>query len=79
VAPSQSAFIATPEKAFLDLAYLTPHADTEKYLYELRLQNIDQVDRFSLLEYAKVSGRKKLIRAAEAFIQLADAERYEDL
>lgn len=79
VAPSQFAFIATPEKSFLDLAYLTPNSDTEKYLYELRLQNLDQVNRFSLVEYAEVSGSKKLIRAAEAFIQLADAERYEDL
>ncbi|NOR11986.1 MAG: hypothetical protein GQ545_01910 [Candidatus Aminicenantes bacterium] len=79
VTPSQFAFIASPEKAFLDLAYLTPHSDSEKYLYELRLQNIDQVDRFSLLEYAKVSDSKKLIRAAKMLIQLADAERYEDL
>ena len=79
VAPSQFVFVAIPEKAFLDLVYLTPNSDTEKYLYELRLQNLDQVNRFSLLEYAEVSGSKKLIRAAEAFIQLADAERYEDL
>jgi predicted transcriptional regulator of viral defense system len=79
VAPSQFAFVAIPGKAFLDLVYLTPHSDSEKYLYELRLQNLDQVNRFSLLEYAEVSGSKKLIRAAKAFIQLADAERYEDL
>jgi predicted transcriptional regulator of viral defense system len=79
VAPSQFAFIANPEKAFLDLAYLTPHSDSEEYLYELRLQNLDQVDRFSLQEYAEVSGSKKLVRAAEAIIQMADAERYEDL
>ena len=79
IAPSQFAFIATPEKAFLDLTYLTPGADSEKYMYELRLNNLDQVDRFSLLEYAKVSGSKKLIRAAKRLIQLADAERYEDL
>ena len=33
----QQAFIATPEKALLDLAHLTPHSDSPNYLAELRL------------------------------------------
>jgi hypothetical protein len=32
----QSAFVATPEKALLDLVYLTPGADDPDYLAELR-------------------------------------------
>ena len=39
VGEGQSAFIATPEKALLDLLYLTPGSDNPDYLGELRLQN----------------------------------------
>lgn len=37
VAPQQEAFVATPEKALLDLLYLTPYSDDVDYLRELRL------------------------------------------
>ena len=37
VAPQQHAFVATPEKALLDLLYLTPYSDNADYLRELRL------------------------------------------
>jgi len=37
----QSAFIADPEKALLDLVYLTSGSDNMDYLTELRLQNVD--------------------------------------
>ena len=37
VAPQQQAFVATPEKALLDLLYLTPQSDSMSYLRELRL------------------------------------------
>jgi len=36
----QQAYIASPEKALLDLIYLTPEADHLEYLQELRLQNL---------------------------------------
>jgi len=35
VAPRQSAFVASPEKALLDLVHLTPGADDEDFLREL--------------------------------------------
>jgi len=79
VASSQFAFIGTPEKAFLDLVYLTPNADTEGYLNELRLQNLDRANRSLLMEIAQSSGSPKLIRAAKRFIYLADEEGYEEL
>ena len=39
VAPRQFAFVASPEKALLDLIHLTPGGDSEDYIRELRLQN----------------------------------------
>ena len=41
---NQRTFIATPEKALLDLVYLEPGADTHDYLSELRLNNLEQLD-----------------------------------
>ena len=39
----QSALIATPEKALLDLIYLQPGGDSPAYLKELRLQNTENL------------------------------------
>jgi hypothetical protein len=36
----QKAFVATPEKALLDLIHLHVDADSPEYLQELRLQNL---------------------------------------
>jgi predicted transcriptional regulator of viral defense system len=40
----QQAFIASPEKALLDLVYLEPGGDTPDYLTELRLTNLERLD-----------------------------------
>ena len=40
VAARQFAFVASPEKALLDLVYLTPGADSQDYLRELRLREL---------------------------------------
>ncbi|RME01181.1 MAG: hypothetical protein D6814_02035, partial [Calditrichaeota bacterium] len=40
VTRGQSALVATPEKALLDLIHLQPQADSREYLQELRLQNL---------------------------------------
>ena len=79
VTSSQFAFVATPEKAFLDLVYLTPRSDTNAYLKELRLENLNKINRLLLMEIARSSGSPKLIRSAQRFIRLAEAERYEEL
>ena len=50
--PAQFAFIATPEKALLDLLYLTPGSDTAGYTKELRLQNSDTINLNRLSEIA---------------------------
>jgi hypothetical protein len=67
----QRAFVATPEKALLDLIYLTPGGDRDPYLHELRLQNLGQLNLSELNELASRSGRPKLKRAAENITILA--------
>ncbi len=64
VAARQFAFVASPEKALLDLVYLTPGADSQDYLRELRLQSSEAMDMSTLDELARRSGKAKLVRAA---------------
>lgn len=64
VAPRQFVFVASPEKALLDLVYLTPGADSAGYLRELRLQNVGAIRLPVLEELAQRSGKPKLVRAA---------------
>lgn len=64
VTPRQSAFVAGPEKALLDLVHLTPGADSSAYLEELRLQPWDAIDGDVLTKLAERSGKPKLRRAA---------------
>jgi len=64
-APARSFFIASPEKALLDLLYLTPGSDDPAYLEELRLQNRDRLDRKHLRDIIRRTGRPKLARALD--------------
>lgn len=61
----QTAFIAKPEKALIDLLYLTPGSDDAAYIKELRLQNLDNLDFKELQKIARQSGSPKLIRSAK--------------
>jgi hypothetical protein len=74
VAPRQFAFVASPEKALLDLVYLTPGADSSDYLRELRLQNSAAINLSALDELAERSGKPKLVRAARLARPLFAAE-----
>lgn len=77
----QQALVATPEKALLDLVYLQPDGDTQEYLQELRLQNLDRLNLDDLRKQAETADKPKLQRAAEVISALAEAEPhdYEDL
>lgn len=75
----QRAFVATPEKALLDLAYLTPGADNYNFLAELRLQNLEQLDINTMLELADKSKSAKLCRTAKLTARLTQEESAEDL
>ncbi len=77
VSPGQRAFVATPEKALLDLIHLQPDGDAPEYLRELRLQNLDRLDVERLEQQAGLSGSPKLRRAAVTVAQLASVEETE--
>lgn len=70
----QRAWIARPEKALLDLAYLFPGADSLQYLRELRLQNLDRLDLHLLEQWAERSTRPKLMRAVANLRELIRSE-----
>lgn len=81
VGDGQRAFVATPEKALLDLIYLQSGGDAPEYLAELRLQNLDRLDLTELDRLAERIGSHKLQRAAAHVRALAqnEAEAYEAL
>ncbi|MEM7114577.1 MAG: hypothetical protein AAF614_19225 [Chloroflexota bacterium] len=68
------AYIATPEKALLDLIYLQPRGDSVAYIETLRLQNLEILDIERLHQLAVQSGKPKLRRAADVIMQLAEDE-----
>ena len=77
VSPGQRVFVASPEKALLDLVYLTAGGDSPDYLRELRLQNLDQVDLETLRRRAALAESPKLRRASEVIVELARSEALE--
>lgn len=81
VSPGQRAFLASPEKALLDLVYLHPDGDEPAYLQELRLQNLERLDLDALQRMAGQAGKPKLQRGAAFVTRLAraEAEEYEVL
>jgi predicted transcriptional regulator of viral defense system len=74
VAPNQLAFVAVAEKALLDLVYLTPGADTDSYLRELRLQHTEAIDGETLEKLAERIGKPKLRSAVQNIRQLLKDE-----
>ena len=70
---SQQAFVATPEKALLDLVHLQPGGDDRAYLQELRL-NFEALRLEALDALASRCGTPKLLRAVRHIRQLAEAE-----
>ena len=73
----QEAFVATPEKALLDLVHLEPGADAPEYLEELRLQHLEILSLDELRRMAGIFGRPKLVRAAERIARLSETEALE--
>lgn len=71
----QRAFIATPEKALLDLVYLESGSDTKVYLEELRLQTLEQLDFQRLVQLVNKNKKPMLSRAVEIVRQLVDEEK----
>lgn len=77
----QSALIATPEKALLDMIYLQPGGVSTAYLKELRLQNTEKLDKDLLRKQSGKFNTPKLQNAVKEILQLisGESEEYEDL
>ena len=73
----QKAFVATAEKALLDLIYLHPGADSLSYLRELRLQNMERLNLDELSRWANLIAAPKLKRAVKFVAGLARTEVHE--
>ena len=62
---------ALPEKALLDLVYLTPGADSIEYIHEMRLQNTEEFNIDRLRSLCSVFSGKKMQHACvviESFV-----------
>lgn len=79
MSPRQQAFLARPEKALLDLVYLTPQGEQPVFLKSLRLQNMDLLDLEWMQNFAEAIGKPKMIRAVDTLTQMAARERYQTL
>jgi hypothetical protein len=77
VSPAQNAFVASPEKALLDLIHLEPGADSLPYIRELRLQNLERLDLDEMAYQANRSRSPKLLRAAALVSEWVQSEALE--
>ena len=76
----QQAFIATPEKALLDLVYLVPGGDSPEYLLELRLENLNRLNWQTFDRLVKQLKKPRLTRAFAEIRKIAGEEdEYESL
>ena len=73
----QQAFVASPEKALLDLVYLQPGGDALPYIQGLRLGNLERLDVDELGRLAGLTPSPKLRRAAGHIAEMAHAEAFE--
>jgi predicted transcriptional regulator of viral defense system len=73
------AYVASPEKALLDLVHFRPQGDSAAYIESLRLQNLEILDLERLHSFAERAGKLKLKRAASVIEAIAqrEAEEYE--
>lgn len=74
VGGGESAYVALPEKALLDLFHLTPGAIRSPFVWELRLAP-GAVDFQRLRQFAKRTAKPKLIRAAALASHALDKAR----
>lgn len=70
----QTAFVAFPEKALLDLFYLNGMNIPPAYLKELRLQNTEKIDTARLLVFAKRFKSRGIMTAAKRVVKYITKE-----
>lgn len=74
VGNGQSALVAVPEKALLDLIYLNPGSESLNYLRELRLQNLARIDLTRMNQLASDFDSPKIWAGIESIRQLIQEE-----
>ncbi len=74
----QTALVALPEKAILDLFYLKKDKIAGGYIEEMRFQNTDRINIKRLKEFARRFGKKKITAAARDLAEYIRAQRRED-
>jgi hypothetical protein len=72
-----SAYVASPEKALLDLLYFRKDADDRSLLEELRLELADRLDTGKLSDMARKASKPRLIRAVSIVAEIAARQRDE--
>ena len=72
-------FLALPEKALVDLLYLTPGSDSSAYLEELRLEPPDHFDWQAFQRHAERIGGRKLNRAVKRILRMAGKNNFQEL
>lgn len=72
-------FLALPEKALLDLLYLTPGSDSPAYLEELRFEPTDHFDWQAFQKHAERIGGRKLNRAVQFILRMAGKINFREL
>jgi predicted transcriptional regulator of viral defense system len=68
----QSVFLAVPEKALLDLIYLTPGGAGRRFIAELRLQNLEKLDLDVLNRMTARFGNPRLAEVPSLLAKLRD-------
>lgn len=76
VTSGQFVYLARPEKALLDLIYLTPQGDQMLFLESLRLQNTEQIDIAWMQDFTQSIGKNKLMTGVENLSRLIKSEVY---
>jgi predicted transcriptional regulator of viral defense system len=74
----QWAFVATAEKALLDLIYLHPGGDTPEYLRELRLQHLDSLNLTQAQAYADSPKLQRALKHVQILVE-SEAGAYQPL
>jgi predicted transcriptional regulator of viral defense system len=74
---SQGVYMASAEKALLDLIYLTPGGAGKDYLESLRLQNLHDLSRERLLNSAACFGQANLMSIPDLLEELSLAGKVE--
>lgn len=71
----QTGFIASPEKALLDLIYFKGFKIIPAYIEELRLQNVKQINLKKLMQYARMFKKPRMLRAAKLIQKFIQEEK----